>query len=461
MSGRPLSLNVRLSLASALLLPLFLGLTGLTLEQAFQRSLTTATEERLQSHIYLLFSVAELNVENGEPGLSMPPALLEPDFERVNSGLYAYIIRPDHGTVWRSNSAQLIPEPPVAYERPERHGHLHLDEVTHADNAYWRARYGVIWEDESGLEQPFAVLVLKDQSGYRAELASYRGQLWRWLVGATLVLLIAQSAVLRWGLNPLNRLSGALEAMRRGDTEQLGGEHPRELQPLVDNLNQLLNREQSLRLRYRNSLSNLAHSLKTPLAVLRGHIAETRRPDPTDAEETLTHGLAEQVARMDQVVNYQLRRAVSDQQRGLRQQTAIAPALERLERTLDKVYRDKQIRFDTRLQAPLAFPGDEQDLLELLGNLLDNACKYGHQRVRVTGSEARGELVLSIEDDGPGIPSELRAQVLERGTRLDSLQPGQGIGLAVSADIVRSYGGQLTLSDSPLGGARIEISLPC
>lgn len=451
MSKRPLSLSNRLLLASALLLPLFLGLTGLTLERAFQRSLSTAAQEQMQSHVYLLFSVAELNLEGPQADLIMPPALLEPDFERLDSGLYAYIFSGEQQLLWRSRSAELEPEPELQQTATQQ-GQLLLEEVSRDSRPYWRARYGVTWEDEAGGEHPFELVLLKDQRGHRAELASYRGQLWRWLVAAALVLLLAQSLILRWGLRPLTRLAQALEAMRRGDTTLIGGEHPRELQPVVDNLNQVLRREQSLRERYRDSLSNLAHSLKTPLAVLRGR--PTRRDDPAELEQMIT----EQVARMDQVVSYQLRRAVSEQQQGLHRRTPIAPALTRLKATLEKVYRDQGVQISLQLPEALSFPGDEQDWMELMGNLLDNACKYGRGQVRVSAQTTdQGQLQIRVEDDGPGIPEDRRSEVLDRGRRLDNLQPGQGIGLAVAADIVRSYGGQLSISESSLGGTAVTL----
>lgn len=453
MSQRPLSLNTRLLLASLLVLPLFLGLTGLVLERAFDRSLTTAAREQLQGQIYLLFSVAEMEGTGEQAQLEMPPALLEPNFERVNSGLYGYLSTRTERTTWHSSSAQLRPEPPTTEQFPPP-GNLLLDEIELDDQPHWRARYAVIWEDESGQDHDYLVTLLRDQAPYQAELASFRRQLWRWLGAAALLLVIAQSASLRWGLRPLDRLARALDAMRDGSRPHLEGQHPRELQPVVDNLNQVLDREQSLRKRYRDSLSNLAHSLKTPLTVLRNQASDSA------ADQDARDVIAEQVARMDQVVNYQLRRAVSEQQQGLHRQTPIGPAARRMVNTLEKVYREQAPQFELAIPDDLAFPGDEQDLLELLGNLLDNACKYGRGRIRVSAEGDSECLRLIVEDNGPGIPEEQREQVIRRGQRLDTLQAGQGIGLAVAADIVGSYGGQLSIGESELGGAAVKIQLP-
>ncbi|ROQ21034.1 two-component system sensor histidine kinase PhoQ [Marinimicrobium koreense] len=453
MSQRPLSLNARLLLASLLVLPLFLGLTGLVLERAFDRSLTTAAREQLQGQIYLLFSVAEMQGTGEQAQLEMPPALLEPNFERLNSGLYGYLSTRAGRTVWHSNSAQLRPELPSTGEFPQP-GDLLLDQIELDGQPHWRARYAVIWEDDAGQDHDYLVTLLRDQTPYRAELASFRRQLWRWLGAAALLLVIAQSASLRWGLRPLGRLARALDAMREGSRPHLEGRHPAELQPVVDNLNQVLDREQSLRKRYRDSLSNLAHSLKTPLTVLRNQASDSA-PDK-EARSVI----AEQVARMDQVVSYQLRRAVSEQQQGSHRQTPIQPAARRMVNTLEKVYREQAPQFELAIPDGLAFPGDEQDLLELLGNLLDNACKYGRGRIRVSAHGDSEHLHLTVEDNGPGIPEDQREQVIRRGQRLDTLQAGQGIGLAVAADIVGSYGGRLTIGKSEMGGAIIKIQFP-
>lgn len=455
MSQRPLSLNSRLLLASVVLLPLFLGLTGLVLDRAFEQSLTTALRQRLQSQVYLLFSVAELEGTGREAELTLPPALLEPEFERINSGLYGYLINAAGEIVWRSNSAQLHPAPSPTNAAFPATGELLLDTVYLNDLPFWRGRYAVIWEDELGGEHRYQLMLLRDKAPYRAELASYRRQLWRWLGAAALVLVFTQSLILRWGLRPLDRLAQALQAMREHSSPRLEGRYPQELQPVVDNLNRVLERETGLRQRYRDSLSNLAHSLKTPLSVLR-NMVKTDGPPAPEADRLL----AEQVERMDQVVSYQLQRAVSEQQQGLAQQCLIRPAAERLCRTLEKVYREKPPRFHIDVPKNIHFPGDEQDLLELLGNLLDNACKYGHGVINLSARQTPTTLHLSVEDNGPGIPPGERAQVLQRGQRLDTLKPGQGIGLSVAADIATSYGGQLELDQADSGGLAVRLTVP-
>ena len=449
------SISARLLVASALLLPLFLGLTGFFLDNAFQRSLMAAEDARLRTHLYLLFSVAELpNIRTRKVNLEMPTVLMEPDFERLNSGLYAYIYNEEKELIWRSNSAALMDAPTNdRFAEQSTVGQLIVQEETHDESLRFSAHYDVIWEDARGKGHPFRFAVTHDGDAFLAELKAYRNQLWRWLGAAGLLLLLAQTVILRWGLRPLSKLARALKAMQSGDTRNIAGEHPRELQRIVDNLNLVLAREEALRQRYRNSLSDLAHSLKTPLAVLQGKVNQ----DSSDGD--LQQTLAEQVTRMNQVVTYQLQRAVSSQQQGLNQRIDVEQVVQRLVAALQNVYRDKQVDCQTSVNNSL-FVGDEQDLLELLGNLLENAFKYCHRQVRLEARTEQQQLVISISDDGAGIPIDQQERILQRGQRLDTTQPGQGIGLAVSADIIASYGGQLHIDRSSLGGAAFILTLP-
>jgi two-component system sensor histidine kinase PhoQ len=270
------SIASRLLLASALLLPLFLGLTGFFLDRAFENSLEVAERSRLRGHVNLLMSVAEPITKNEKiHSLRMPVTLSDADFEHPNSGLYSYIFDNQAKLVWRSNSAAL--SDPPDYKRiakSDTPGKMLFSEKLLGGNLHFIARYTVKWEDARGTPTPFHFVVAHSADEYTAELKAYRNELWRWLGAAGIFLLIAQTLILRWGLRPLGKLAQALKAMQSGDTSNIAGEHPRELQKIVDNLNQVLEREQALRQRYRNSLADLAHSLKTPLAVLQSKLVE-------------------------------------------------------------------------------------------------------------------------------------------------------------------------------------------
>lgn len=461
------SITARLFFASLLLMPAFLGVTGFFLDRAFQTNLIEAEKARLRGHIYLLFSAAELPEKplkkSDRNKLQMPASLIDTEFERIDSGLYAYIYNQKKELIWNSNSASLQTAPSydhitsAAKDKTKTNGNnedIAETIVTLTNNNSFIAHYDTIWEDTKKREHPFRFVVVHNSEDFLDQKTAYRNQLWQWLGAVGVLLLLAQTAILRWGLRPLKKLAIALNAMQSGDTSNIQGHHPDELQDIVDNLNQVLAREHALRQRYRNSLSDLAHSLKTPLAVMQAKLNQTS----SDAD--LQNLASEQVARMNQVVSYQLQRAVSSQQQGSHQRSAVAPVAQRLLSALHKVYADKHIHSRCEWAENSVFAGDEQDLMELLGNITENAFKYGKSRVKLSSKIEAKQLLISIEDDGAGIPPEQQALILERGKRLDTTQPGQGIGLSVAVDIIQSYGGQLKIAQSSLGGAQFEIYLP-
>lgn len=451
------SIASRLLLASALVLPLFLGLTGFFLDRAFENSLKVAEWSRLRGHVNLLMSVAEPESKQSRiVGLRLPVTLSEADFEHPNSGLYGYVFDKQGKAVWHSNSAAL--NTPLKYSSIAKNdtlGKMLFSTKTLADQLHFVARYTVNWEDARGNPTPFHFVVLHSAREYHAELKAYRNELWRWLGAAGIFLLITQTLILRWGLRPLGKLAHALKAMQSGDTSKIEGEHPRELQKIINNLNQVLEREQALRLRYRNSLSDLAHSLKTPLAVLQSKLGESATSD-----DELQHIVSEQVTRMNQVVTYQLQRAVSSQQKGSFRRTRIEPIAQRLFSALQKVYAQKRMEQELDLAPNSIVAGDEQDVMEVIGNILENAFKYGNIQVRMRSHIEGNFLCIDIEDDGPGVPEDHRERILERGQRLDTSIPGQGIGLTVAAEIVRSYEGDISIHRSELGGAHFRFTLP-
>lgn len=453
------SITARLFFASALLLPIFLGVTGFFLDRAFETSLITAEKARLQSHIYLLFSAAELPAKplrrNDKNKLVMPGELIDTEFERINSGLYAYMYNDKKELIWQSKSSELQTAPSYDKISPKFKASQAVETVFEFDNENYFIGYSdIFWEVAKNREVPFRFVVVHDSEDFIAQKRAYHQQLLQWLGAVGILLLFAQTTILRWGLRPVKKLAVALKAMQSGDTSNIQGRHPHELQDIVDNLNQVLAREQALRQRYRNSLSDLAHSLKTPLAVMQAKLSQP------STDEDLQQLASEQVIRMNQVVSYQLQRAVSSQQQGSHQHTTVEPIAQRLLNALQKVYADKGINAGYEFGPNAVFAGDEQDLMELLGNITENAFKYGRSRVHLSSRSESKQLLISVADDGPGVPAEQQARILERGQRLDTTKPGQGIGLAVAADIIHSYGGQLIIQQSRYGGAEFTIVLP-
>lgn len=446
-----MSLNTRIILAASVVLAIFLALTGIALDQAFRESARAAREERLQGQLYMLIAEAEVD-EAGR--LAMPSQLQEPRLGQPFSGLYASIIDGKGKTRWRSPSALNVELPAEAALAAGKSAFSQLPGSAGTD--YFVYRMGVSWS-EGKRKYAFTFSVAEDLSAFHAQLARYRRSLWGWLGAMAALLLLAQAVLLRWGLRPLRAVAQEIRAIETGEKEQLSGAYPAELSALTGNLNGLLLRERGQLRRYRDALGDLAHSLKTPLAVMRGALSE----QPHGPDSTLAATVAEETGKMQHIIDYQLQRAATAGPASpLAAPLPLRPAAEKIIASLDKVYHVKQISSQLHIEPGLNFRGDQGDLLELLGNLLDNACKWCHSRVELHAGNEAGRLVLTVEDDGPGIPAQEAANILQRGVRADQSTPGQGIGLAVVASIVQAYGGEIRIGASPLGGASILIRLP-
>jgi two-component system sensor histidine kinase PhoQ len=272
-------------------------------------------------------------------------------------------------------------------------------------------------------------------------------------------MLLAFSMLLRGLLKPLRQIETEITEIEEGDRASLSGAFPTELKGVARNLNLLIDSERARSDRYRYTLDNLAHSLKTPLAAMRSLLNDRQDKD-------FGRRYNEQIDRMDEIVRYQLRKPAASADRLVLAPVPVEKEVARLIDGLGKVYRDKQPEFEVRIQEGMQFRGDTGDFLELAGNLLDNACKWCKHKVRIAvvpstgGSAVASGMILSVGDDGPGIPQEAADALLQRGMRLDESTPGHGIGLAVVKDIARSYGGQLSIQPSDLGGAEITVSIP-
>ena len=255
----------------------------------------------------------------------------------------------------------------------------------------------------------------------------------------------------------MRRLSQELDEIETGERESLSEQHPRELLRLTGSLNRLLQSEREQRTRYRDSLDDLAHSLKTPLAVLQG-VSESMAQRPAEREQAWV--LQSQIERMNQQIGYQLQRASLRKSGLVRHQVELLPVVQSLCNTLDKVYRDKGVKVSYDIPELSHVPIEQNALLELLGNLLENGYRLCLSQVRISLHRNVHGIEVCVEDDGPGVPPDQRARILQRGERLDRQHPGQGIGLAVVKDIIESYDASLTLDDSSLGGAAFRIHFP-
>jgi two-component system, OmpR family, sensor histidine kinase PhoQ len=444
------SLRARVTWAAALVLLVFIVLTSLALEQAFHASARSAREERLLGQIYLLMAAADTEAD----GLTLPRDLAEARFSQIESGLYAQVADARGEPEWRSLSALGLEIPFVARLGP---GVRHFQEARDSrGRAYFVEGFGVTWSIGPS-PRDYTFSVAEDLGPYQEELARFRVSLFGWLGALSLLLMVALLAALHWGLAPLRRVAEEVAAVEAGRQERLRGVYPAELRALTDNLNALLAHGAARQARLGNALADLAHSLKTPLAVMRGALDGHPGP-PSEGlpqDQSTQACLEEQIRRMDEIVIYQLERARGRPAATLSRPIRLTPTVERLLTTLAKLHSDRAVTVERELEPGLGFRGAEGDLLEVVGNLLDNAFKWCRTRVRVGAKRESGLLVIWVEDDGPGITPEQARGLGERGARVDLSTPGHGIGLAVAREICEAYEGDLAIATSPLGGASV------
>jgi two-component system sensor histidine kinase PhoQ len=441
-----MSLNLRIILSATLVLLVFISLTALTLERAFSESAETALQDRLTTQLYALMAAAEV----GTDGLVMPSDELDVLLGLPSSGVYAYITSKDGKTLWQSSSALgAEPPPPLALGRGEKR----FNKVLVGDVEYYMLAYGVNWATGSVGEDNLALTfnLSSDLKSFNRQIVRYRATLWGWLSAMAILLLVSQALILRWGLRPLRKVGDELNRIENGKQEQIEQRYPSEIKRLTDNINILLEHEREHKTRYRNALGDLAHSLKTPLAVLQSSLA--------GKDEKTVKAFRDQIEHMNTIVEYQLQRAATAGSTGIGKYVDMEASISRITESLLKVYHDKQIILEVNVDPSLMFKGDEGDLLEILGNLCDNAFKWCKRHVVINAEQQGKKLNLHIEDDGPGMKPELVQQVLKRGVRADEAVPGHGIGLSIVHNIVLAYHGELRIDKSPLGGVCVSVVL--
>ncbi|TDK24346.1 two-component sensor histidine kinase [Luteimonas aestuarii] len=459
---RPRSLQARQLMAASLFLLGFLALAGYALDRAFLDVASDGQRDRLRNYVYAYAGEIEF-LRSGDiyPPENAPDSRLE----RPGSGLYAEVVLLDRN--WQSHSASGPQLPPAAMldggeERFE--GPLPMVRSNGTPGEVYR--YGIGFLASEGVapgdvEIPYTIYVMEDAGNVPQQVRVFRAALWGYLGIAGLVMLLLQGLVLRWSLWPLRHVVTELKRVQRGQANRMGERHPRELEPLTDSINALIESERENLEHQRNTMSDLAHSLKTPLAVLRA-----RLDSDTDGAE-LRDEVSTQLDRMNDLVSYQLGRAASSGHKLFAAPVDIEPHAEQIVRGLEKIYARKGVICEFELDPVARFHGEPGDLQELLGNLLENAFKWARSRVLLTvkvgdtAANRRPGLRITVEDDGPGIPEERIAMVLQRGVRGDERVHGHGIGLSIVQDIVRSYRGQLEVGRSQeFGGACFSVSLP-
>jgi two-component system, OmpR family, sensor histidine kinase PhoQ len=440
-AGR-IRLTTRFLSTTTLVLAGCLALSAWVLDRAFASNVVASAEEQLTLVVYGLLGAAE----ESRGGLVFPDTLPEPRLSQPESGLYALVLDAEGEPIFASASLRLTD---VAGEIDIVRGEPG-EPAFYADRTFFYLVYAVIWDGFGDTRYDFVVVA--DRAPFQSRIADFRRQMTFGAIAVIGLLALAQYLAVLWGLGPIHQMARRVRDLEAGIASRMGEDHPVELTPLAHNIDRFLDHEAATRERYRQGMADLAHSLKTPLAVLRNALHGGTLDIPL---------MSEQVARMQETIDYQLGRAVAAPPLLPAAPMAVLPVVERLIAALDKAYAGKHVRAAV---APDADPGasvrtDARDLMEMLGNLLDNAYKYCNRAVEIRVDD--GDPVrMAVMDDGPGIEPAIRGQVLTRGVRADTRQPGQGLGLAVAAELARGYGGSILIEDGPLGGACITLSLP-
>lgn len=438
----PRSITTRLSLSAIFIMGVFLSLAGASLYKLYQQRLLNAVEGALQSHVYTLLSAAREDAQ-GLPVLA--DVLSNPRFNQPDSGLYAALTGTQNNYQWQS--ASMLGQSIKLYKKT-----MPGETVYHQTQDLMVINFSVQWDDFNGRSWPYTFSVATSLAAYEKDIETFIQGLWTWLGGSALLLATIQLLLIRWGLTPLRQAAADIKAIENGMASQLEGDYPTELIGLTGNINSLIEHSNASLQRYRNSLGDLAHSLKTPLALLQS------ASDQQDCHQ-LKVTLAEQLPHIDQMVQYQLQRASVRGRASLPAMVVIKPLVEKTCRSLAKVYYDKALKYTISIADDSYFKGDLSDLMELLGNLLDNAFKYGHSQVRISLISSE-PLQFIVEDDGPGIDEADREILLQRGQRADESLPGQGLGLSIVNEIIHMYQARLKIDRSELGGARFQVSFP-
>ncbi len=440
----PNTLFGRLLLASFIVLTIFFGTLGYVVLQIFIDNLIETKEQQIELHNYVLLSSAI----PGDNTVEMPEILREERFDQYQSGLYGYISRQDGSQLWQSYSAYNTSIDPslLAANNPQI-GNAEFN-VTEQFFIY---HYSVLWEIVDNQQELLTFTVLEDRAPSSAIINDFSDRLKLWLAITGISLIAILLIILRWGTEPLRQLAQKLKQVEQGERSSIEGNYPRELEPVVSNLNELLVTERKQRDRYHATLADLAHSLKTPLAVIQGELRTSKANH---------HLVVEQTERMDDIIKHQLQRAVAGSSHKLADNVSIKACITRLTTALAKVYQQKQITFAVDINETTHVKGDQRDLMEILGNVLDNACKACKQQIKIVATEKNHVAIIDIHDDGDGIEPSLREEIIKRGQRADTRHSGQGIGLDVVRDIIDSYQGKLSIDESPLGGALFQIQLP-
>ena len=452
------SLGLRLFVSATAWAVVILLITGVVLSSLYRQAVERAFDRRLG--VYLRTLVADVAAPD-EAGDKFPTALGEPLFELPLSGWYWQVTRLDPGktdvrasrSLWDGGLPHLQDRGIAAGADGSREGYVDGPE----DQRLRLVERNI----DLGDEGHYLVSVAGDAAEITDETRSFDQALAITFSILLVVLLLTTMFQVRFGLAPLKRITDSLAAIRSGSAERLNGEFPVEIAPLARETNALIDANREIVERARTHVGNLAHALKTPLSVIVNE-ASARGNDP------LALKVQEQTAIMrDQVARHLERARLAARTAVVGTLTDVTPVVTALARTMEKIHRDRSITIEVRAADPVRFRGERADLEEMIGNLVDNACKWASSRVTIEVLRERPEptrgapmLRILVDDDGRGLSPSEREQAAMRGRRLDETKPGSGLGLSIVVELASLYGGDLKLATAPLGGLRAELVLP-
>ena len=451
------SLALRLFISATVISAAVLLVTGFALHSVYRDAVERAFDQRLD--VYLKTIVADV-ANSGTGSMPEPSTLGDPLFNFPISGWYWQITRTD-GPARQVKTSRSMPEGklPLLFERQDKPDLTGMREgyAKGPSDQNLRIVERVVDLGEDG---NYAVAVAADAGEIEDEVEAFDYALAVTLAALGAAFLLTLVFQVLFGLRPLKRMLNALHAVRAGKADRLEGDYPVEIAPLAAEVNALIDTNREIVERARTHVGNLAHALKTPISVLQNEAA--RAPD-----DPLAAKVGEQTELMKGQVAHHLERArIAARASVVTTVEEVEPIVERLAGTLAKVYRSKGVDIEAEVVPGLRFRGERQDLEEILGNLVDNGCKWARSRVEIAAAPvpmASGERAffeLTIDDDGPGLTLDQQAEALKRGKRLDETKPGSGLGLSIVAELAGLYGGRLTLDRAPLGGLRCTVRLP-
>lgn len=445
------SLRVRLLIAAAMAIAVALILSGLLLARLFVQHVEDRVAAELQTHLNQIAAGLELN---GEGMMQLASAPADRRFFEPYSGLYWQLDlagrrRQRSRSLWDFELVLPADELPL--------GSIHRHELPGPQRTTLFAVERSLTIDAGTQARPFRAIVAVDRREIDDAETNFRVALWKSLAVIGIALLAAFGAMLHVGWLPLRRLSAAVQDVHDGRKPTVDGTFPSEVQPLVSDMNRLLEQQRQSIGRAREQASDLAHGFKTPLAVLSAVARDLKR----DGRMSSAAEIETQVDLMGRHVRRELARArTAGASTAAHGGTAVLPLVDKVLAAMRRIAGDRDLDWSVSGDANIRFAGDETDLLEIIGNLCENAGKWARTMVQVDVHGIGSSVDLSIDDDGPGIPDGTEVVALARGRRLDESAEGSGLGLAIVAKVVAACDGQIELSRSSLGGLRARVILP-